>query len=357
MESPTFNEASLRQLEFKPKIVRETFNRAETLAQCPSHLRPIFEDLFRQIDTIELGINLYELAHNKRKEPPRPSLVQKFSQEEYDSISQQTKSWTQQKYLKMRHLIVELRREQFTLRDTYRTKITLHSAPEPNIEPTQLDFDSEIPIFPLGLINSKCAPLVFPTHPIAPSQYNDQEIEQLTKFYWSKKDCVRPKLHFDFSNPSHLYKLIGLQEEFEDQILDVSVGSCTSYFLDTLKFYVDLADLSDIQRDILELKIQKVCNADIVHEIATRHNKTYTINYISTIFTQKIIPKIIEAVQMHCAQIENLSLKENFKVCNMCGKELLKCQNNFVRKGRSHDGYSNRCKKCEKIMRKKEKKC
>lgn len=55
MESPTFNEASLRRpTEARTKIAREVFSRDEALAQCPSHMRPTFEELFARIDLLEL---------------------------------------------------------------------------------------------------------------------------------------------------------------------------------------------------------------------------------------------------------------------------------------------------------------
>ena len=43
MESPTFNEASLRRpTEARTRIAREVFDRSEALAQCPPHMIPIF---------------------------------------------------------------------------------------------------------------------------------------------------------------------------------------------------------------------------------------------------------------------------------------------------------------------------
>ena len=75
MESPTFSEASLRRpTEARTRIAREVFDRKRTLNECPSHLVPVFEDLFRRIDYIELMLNFYECAHGKRKEPPRENL-------------------------------------------------------------------------------------------------------------------------------------------------------------------------------------------------------------------------------------------------------------------------------------------
>jgi hypothetical protein len=64
-------------------------------------------------------INYYELAHNRRKNPPRADLVDKFTEEEQTTLQEKTTHWNQYKYLKKRHELVELRREQYTLRDFY----------------------------------------------------------------------------------------------------------------------------------------------------------------------------------------------------------------------------------------------
>ncbi|MBQ4122247.1 hypothetical protein IJD44_00760 [bacterium] len=66
-------------------------------------------------------INFYDLAHNKRKLEPRPELINKFSPKEIEQIKEKAKHLNQYSYLKRRHLLVELRREQFTLRDSYKT--------------------------------------------------------------------------------------------------------------------------------------------------------------------------------------------------------------------------------------------
>lgn len=62
MESPTFNEASLQDMSAPVlKVKREVFSRDEALAHCPENLKPIFINLFRTIDSLELKINYYEL--------------------------------------------------------------------------------------------------------------------------------------------------------------------------------------------------------------------------------------------------------------------------------------------------------
>jgi hypothetical protein len=73
------------------------------------------------------------------------------------------------------------------------------------------------------------------------------------------------------------------------------------------------------------------------------------------IYRQKIIPAIIEAVQYHLRVCENLFFPEEFKECNTCGRLLLRDSYNFVRKSRSKDGFTNRCKRCDKADRERKK--
>ena len=96
-------------------------------------------------------------------------------------------------------------------------------------------------------------------------------------------------------------------------------------------------------------------NQDIAGYINKKYGKSYTANYISTIFKQKIIVKIVEAAALHRDTIENCFFEENFKACSCCGKILLLDSRNWIRKARSKDGFQNRCKICEREMRKKKK--
>ena len=50
-----------------------------------------------------------------------------------------------------------------------------------------------------------------------------------------------------------------------------------------------------------------------------------------------------------------MCFEENFKKCNGCGKILLVDAENFVRKSRSKDGFSTKCKKCDRADRQRKK--
>lgn len=356
-ETPTFNEASLRSMSsVRTRIPREVFDREKTLEECPQHLVPVFEDLFYQIDALELGINFYEFSHGRRKEPPRSSLQNKFEPTELLKIQESAEKWNQYKYLKKRHLIVELRREQFTLRDTFATKITRKTAPEPEIEIVSLDFDAEIPVFPLGLPKGSIGSLLFKKEEdLNPYTYSKEDLEKVIHYYWNKKSESRPQIFFDFEELEHVYELFGQLSELEENIADIPINSNLGQLIETLKYYIELTDLTEAQKEILDLKINKIKNQEIADQINRKYGKSYTANYISTIFRQKIIPRINETAAFHAKIIENLCFPENFKRCNGCHKILLMDTEKFVRKSRSRDGYATRCKKCDKADRQKKK--
>ena len=357
MESPTFSEASLRRpTEARTRIAREVFDRKRTLKECPAHLVPVFEDLFNRIDYIELQLNFYEFAHGKRKEPPRESLQKRFTEAQLTNAQTIVAKWNQFKYLKQRHLIVELRREQFTLRDTYIERHVRHTPIEPEIDPVDPDFDAEIPVFPLGLKAGPIGALLFkPEEQLNPSTYSESDLQKVFRFYWDKKSDARPVIFFDFTNLEHIYELFGQLNELEESVSALPVNSNLNKLLETLKYYIEMADLTEAQREVLDLKINKVKNQDIADVINKKYNKSYTANYISTIFRQKIIPRINETVEFHTKIIENLSFPENFKKCTGCGKMLLIDADKFVRKSRSKDGFSTRCKICDRNDRQRKK--
>ena len=356
MEQPGFNEASLRALGTVPtKITREVFSREKALSECPHYMRPVFIDLFRQIDELDLKINFYDLAHGRRKNPPRPQLLAKFTEEEQALLQETVTHWTQHKYLKRRHELVDLRREQYSLRDQYSA---VHVAPG---TPTPLDthdaaphFDTDIIVRPAGIVGTSVSHLVFRTwDKFIPRNFTESELKQLSDWYWNKQkeQATGTQLCVDFRELEHVYQLLDNLMEFEGNIEDLPFDSTLPQLLNTLKFYVEMAELSEVQREILNLKLNKVKNADIAYEINKKWGKTYTTNYISTIFRQRIIPKINAAAAYHVKLLENIYFEEEFKTCSSCGRTMLRDADNYTRRARSKDGFSGTCKACEKEAR------
>lgn len=362
MEQPTFNEASLNSINGpRLKVARENFDRSKALSTCPPSLVPIFEDLFLQIDRLDLMLNYWDLAHGKRKNPPREELLARFSEKEQIELQEESTHYNQFKYLKARHLLVELRRQQFTLKDSYSSSIQRHTIPIYDQSPGNIEFETEIKVYPLGLNNKKkIAQLLFRKE-LDPNAYSEEELKIISDYLWNKKEeRARSEsqsnfLVIDFRELEHVYNMLLLYFDLEDESMKEEIDSETDSLLRTLFFYSDMANLTEVQKEILNLKIKKVKNQDISSYINKKFGKSYTANYISTIFRQKIIKQINDAAAFHMEIIENIFFPENFKKCSTCGKVKLKNSENFVKKSRSKDGYSNRCKKCDKIEREKKK--
>ena len=357
MESPTFNEASLSSLGSLPlKIKREVFSREEALSKCPDYLKETYISLFRQIDELDLKINYYDLLHGRRKNPPRPQLLAKFTEEEQLSFQETVKSWNQYKYLKRRHELVELRREQYTLKDQY-AAAHIPSGSSVSIEnqfSTTPQLDADIIVRPVGLVGTSTAPLIFREWEyLTPGCHTEEELKQISTFYWKKQkeEVGRNQKAIDFRELEHVYALLDQLGSMENAAAGADIESTLPQLVETLKFYIARAELSEVQRDILDLKLRKAKNAEIAETINAKCGKSYTTNYISTIFRQRIIPRINEAAAYHVKLLENIYFEEEFKTCSGCGRVLLKDPCNFTRKGRSKDGLTNYCKKCEKAAR------
>lgn len=382
MEQPSFNEAYLSPISTgntRYLVRKEKFSREAALSEAPEHLKQDFARLFEEIDRTDLYIELYEELHGRRTKPIRPSLLSKFSSVDVLEMREKVTHWNQHNYLKHRHYLVELRREQYTLRDSYKQAI-LPVLPEDFVAPPPIDFDAGISVLPLSLNpanspNASPALLAIfqPFSHLNPENVPEELLPEISRIYWEKKNFAPTgtQQYFDFRDEGHIYHLLDLLNEMtsitlviqdEEKDADVDDGrtlrehqdfisSNTPMLVQTLAYYIAQADLSDTQREILSLKLQHKKNSDIADIVNNKYSKSYTPNYISTIFRQRIIPKIAEAANYHEKVISNIFFPEEFKQCTLCGEVKLRDPINFTRKSRSSDGLSPRCKKCEKKIR------
>lgn len=355
MEQPTFNEAALSPLGTTRFVTKkETFSREEALREASPIVRESFLSLFAEIDRIDLMCEEYDLLHGKRTKPIRTELLNKFSEEELCTLRERVTHWNQYHYLKQRHQLVELRREQYTLRDSYR-KIMLTQDDDAYVEPPIVDFDAGIEVLPLGLKYKGTLPgVVFRKWADLNPQNTPKEfLPDISDLYWKKQQFApsASQQWFDFRELEHVYQLLNWLSELQDAVEEADELSNLKNLLDTLQFYIDQANLTDIQREILDMKLRKVKNTDIAWDINHKYHKTYTSNYISTIFRQRIIPKINEAAAYHEKVISNIFFEEEFKECSSCKEIMLRDADNFTRKSRANDGFSSRCKRCEKKAR------
>lgn len=354
METPGFSETSFKTLRAPgTKIPRQVFSREKALANAPDYLKPYYEDLFREIDTIELMLNFYELVNGKRKLPPREKLLEKFTEEEARALNEKALRLSQYKYLKLKHQLVELRSEQYTYQDTHQDKILTHTGSvEPVLQEEKIWIGEDIQVWPLGLIGQTGLQRKIFDDP-RPGVFTEAELREISEMLSVEKKGEGRVL--DFTNEAHVLNLYNQRADLRDeQEEDPSrIYGAAASIVETLAYYEARADLTPLQKDLLEMKLSFKQNSDIASYINKTYSKSYNDNYISTIFHQKIIPQIAEAAQEHRDIMENIFYPENFKRCKDCGRVYLLNSRNFVKQKKSNDGFSPRCKACEKLKRSK----
>ena len=304
LENPGFNDAQLQQLNEIPpiKIPKQNFSRSEARQNAPNFLLEIFERLWQRIDRLDLLLNYYDLKTGKRINEPRESLVKKFSEEERAQLKEKANKLNQYQYLKKRHELVELRREQYTLRDSYQESILVT---QPHFYRPYMDgitFDSDVEIYPLGLKNnSEIGQLIFDLN-FQPRALNEKQKRQGLNWIERKEQKKNPSS--DFRNLEDVYQILMNWFDLLDQIerhKQVSdIYGNLEELVDTLKFYARAANLNQVQKRILKLKIQKVKNQEIADRVNKEFRKSYSANYISTVFRHKVIVKINEELKKIC---------------------------------------------------------
>ena len=352
IEQPTFNESVImRPGEAKLKTIKETFSRERALKECPPELVPEFERLFKEIDEVDLVLNYYDLEHGKRKKQPREELLSQFTEEEQNKLRLRALGLNQYNYLKMRHLLVELRRQQFAIKDGYSSNLQRDLSCRGHTDNAPADtpsFGTEINVYPLGMINEQTiGKLIFkPFNELIPQNFDAHDLEIISKHLWKERD--KEKYYFDFTNLEHVYNLFLMYFDIEESVIEDGVDKSANCLLNTLFYYMDRAELTEIQKEILNLKVNGFKNQEIAEKVNAKFGSSYSSNYISTIFRQKIIKQINEAAKYHRHILENIFFPEEFKKCICCGEVLLRDPKNFVRKSRAKDGFVNKCKRCDK---------
>lgn len=311
------------------KAPREVFSREKTRKEAPSSLLPIFENLWKDIDILDLALCEYERSIGKRSTPPRAELVSRLTSAQIQTAQKKASSFSNFSYLKERHHLIELRRQQYTLRDSYALPPQRSTSP-PQINDTSPPLPIEIEIQPL-----QYAPCFFINfEKLVPNNFKQEDLQLLTKLLWEKKD---PEATFDFRKESNLNEFLEHHEDFQGTLL-----------YQIFNYYVNEAGLTDSQKDLLSRKLRGETNTCIAAALNETYGSNYTDNYISTIYRKKIIPQIAQTARIHRDLLENLFFPENWKICTGCGRTLLRNNDFFVKKSRASDGLAGRCKSCDK---------
>ena len=294
--SPTFNEAELqpvhRTIYKKPKpeldkTIPEMQPLLETIASYESQL----EDLAQLPQTKEVKDRIYNL----------------------------------------KHLLISARKEQYSLQEIVRPPLQLvsynHQTPEPYIDTLCEN------IGPLGLKIGNLTRFVNPKE--------DKNKATLQDFYDPTKKGI------NFEDPMHIYFLLEAYESLYERGLDNPYINA-KYLIETLDWYIEQVPFDQNRLDIINLKKRHWPNSQIRKYLNEKYGFNYSENYISTIYTKEICRKIATQVTLHKEKWEKRFEPGIWKRCSCCGEWKLKDAREFVRRKNSEDGFTSRCKLCDR---------
>ena len=312
MESPTFDERVFLKGDNKYKTIKPKINREE------DYDIPTIKELWETIDYYQY---LIDCNTGKIEDPTARKL---------NSVE----------LYKIKHMVIDLRRQQFYLKDIFKPTICMFGT---TAKKSYFNNDSSIPwdlensdfaVAPLGVLIGK-DPKFY-----TPKDYTGED-------YSYNKNA---KFIIDFRNSDHIYYLL---ENYEDLriMTETNPESTMGFILDTLDFYAARANFSESKKAIIEYKKKKIPNEEIKVKLNKEFGLNHSANYISTLWKQKICVGISEAARLHYDYFQNRNKPFAWKRCNQCGKKKLKDTREFMRKSRSSDGLSNKCKECDKKNR------
>lgn len=175
-----------------------------------------------------------------------------------------------------------------------------------------------------------------------PIQFSSLVQPQFASFDWD--DII------DFKNYEHIAALIKNYSKLKTKVSE-EINNEIYWVLIDLERVIDAAleEKYPMLYDILIDKIEGVQNVDVQKNLEQKYGKSYSIEYLSNLFNNKI-PKLIaeEAEKQELIWHYTYVEKGAWKKCNRCGQIKLLHSKFFSKNSSSKNGFYSICKDCRK---------
>ena len=242
----------------------------------------------------------------------------------------------------LKHQLIDMRRHQYYLRDSYKPHIFFLNVKPPQPQSTNFDSDAcywlSFAQWRRKLLNSK--------NPFTSTNLRDYETKFINGKYMVK--WVVRHQQFDWQNHEHVRALLNNYSAIYMQDWD-KLHCWGRALLFDFDRYVSMANFSPVREYILTRRIDRAKPAEIATEIQEKFGLSYNEDHISTIITKEIVKQISLSAKRHQLIIE--TPHSNCKQCFRCKKWFPK-NTMFFGINRSHkDGFASNCKDCERKRR------
>lgn len=328
IDNPLSNQLTLKSVEEryiytkkKPTITRPKYDKNGQLIDIGDADIPGIQELWDRIDYWEKTIAINEGKIQDNNMVP-------ILQDSY-------------RLYQLRHMLVDLRRHQYYLKDTYKPTLHFVAITQPQSQTYNFDSNSEYWMtydqWENKVKNSYCN---------YSKNIDDYESKVTTKGVFVKWVVRQHK--FDWENPKHICALINNYSNLYEQVWDKlhSWGRTLIFDFDR---YVTMANLSPAREYILIRKIDKAPYPIILQELKEKFGLDYRENHLSNILNKEIPKKIANAAIRYKLELETpLSDK---KQCFRCKRYFPKNKLFFGVNNSHKDHWASSCKECERKRR------
>lgn len=324
--------------------------------------------LWHQIDELDYAITYWEMINGKRREglPPRSELYERLYLNlsldlnhlariaEFDqylsSLESNALLWSERDKSCAKKRLTELRTEQYVLQDTIKGEC-IRGIINPAQWWTEGKGDNVIEdILPFS---SSDFAFRYPTE----DWFTPSSMARCVAALRNMDEKEGKENVIDFRDPLCIKRFIQYALELQDYT-EKKGEICAEMVVKALKwfqYFVDRCHFSPEEELILQFKMQKKSNKDIMAALSERGLTPYKENYISTVYTKRVIGAIAAQAQECQRMVEYITMgRKVFKCCSVCGNLIPRNSIYFNQKGNTKDGFFSYCKDCRK--RKKEEK-
>ena len=318
-------------------------------------LHPLAADwvhLWRRIDRTEYMVQTWEAAMGRRRAdlPIRYELELRIdllrllnsSGDSREELRAEALGWDAYTFLRHKRLLVSLRKEQYILLDGTKGE-TIQSGGNLSYYWKEEEGLSDF----LPFCNE-----VFLFDSIQEEYFNPEfQAKVVEALKCMDSYDANSEIMIDFRSPKTVREMIAYREELIESIPTRGIAdrepliSLVRYF----DYYLKKADLAPELNLIMQRKIEKVRNKEIREEVKEKFGLEYQENYISTIYTKRVINAINKQAEAHVRLMEYITMGRGaFKNCQECGELLPRNSEFYYKRSSSSDGFTSKCKQCGK---------
>lgn len=325
LANPMTNEQSFREmsdrriyLKRKPVIKRPKYDKEGNLLDIGDADIPGMVELWDAIDRVQ---RILDVANGKVP-PDENTPVAHHSYRLYQ----------------LEHALIDMRRHQFYLKDSY--KPTIHFLNVPSPSPQLVNFDSDAAYH---MTEEQWRDRIENSyHPYDPDLSHYERYEN-GDIRW----VVRHQ-NFDWENPKHVRHLIEHYSELLMQTWDKPDSWGRSLIFDFDRYF-NMAGFSPLREYALTRRIDGAKNETVAREIEEKFNISYKPNHIGSIVCREIPNRIATTARAHRLMLETPENEK--KKCFRCGRLLPRDPIFYVRNRGRKDGFNSICKECDKKRR------